>query len=178
MESNACFWFPNYNSAWLVPMMQIYENILSVPVLNPVLEDHCTAHTHRPDAIRLGNSNPIHQVCNIRSRFSLAVPWFYKSGFLFEIIIIKKTVADLRRFSSLSLAGSPSSTVLEIFFDSSAWFVGFCCVVLQEYAEFQYRRRHRQRRRGDLTSLRSNTPDSDEPNLSTLGTRDRIKDLT
>ncbi|KAK1795288.1 hypothetical protein P4O66_010468 [Electrophorus voltai] len=38
----------------------------------------------------------------------------------------------------------------------------------QEYAEFQYRRRHRQRRRGDMTSMRSNTPDSDEPNLSTL----------
>ncbi|KAF7708437.1 ankyrin repeat and IBR domain-containing protein 1 isoform X1 [Silurus meridionalis] len=34
----------------------------------------------------------------------------------------------------------------------------------QEYAEFQYRRRHRQRRRGDMASLRSNTPDSDEPN--------------
>uniref|UniRef100_A0A4W4FSK7 Ankyrin repeat and IBR domain-containing protein 1 n=1 Tax=Electrophorus electricus TaxID=8005 RepID=A0A4W4FSK7_ELEEL len=40
----------------------------------------------------------------------------------------------------------------------------------EEYAEFQYRRRHRQRRRGDMTSMRSNTPDSDEPNLSTLGT--------
>uniref|UniRef100_A0A4W4FS95 Ankyrin repeat and IBR domain-containing protein 1 n=1 Tax=Electrophorus electricus TaxID=8005 RepID=A0A4W4FS95_ELEEL len=38
----------------------------------------------------------------------------------------------------------------------------------EEYAEFQYRRRHRQRRRGDMTSMRSNTPDSDEPNLSTL----------
>ncbi|TTF41805.1 Ankyrin repeat and IBR domain-containing protein 1 [Bagarius yarrelli] len=34
----------------------------------------------------------------------------------------------------------------------------------EEYAEFQYRRRHRQRRRGDMASLRSNTPDSDEPN--------------
>lgn len=41
---------------------------------------------------------------------------------------------------------------------------------MQEYAEFQYRRRHRQqRRRGDVHSLLSNPPDPDEPNESTLG---------
>ncbi|KAJ8409824.1 hypothetical protein AAFF_G00218830 [Aldrovandia affinis] len=38
----------------------------------------------------------------------------------------------------------------------------------QEYAEFQYRRRHRQRRRGDMHSLRSSTPDPDDPSESTL----------
>ncbi|KAG7458279.1 hypothetical protein MATL_G00236470 [Megalops atlanticus] len=38
----------------------------------------------------------------------------------------------------------------------------------QEYAEFQYRRRHRQRRRGDMHSLRSNTPDPDDAGESTL----------
>uniref|UniRef100_A0A8C6NLI6 Ankyrin repeat and IBR domain-containing protein 1 n=1 Tax=Nothobranchius furzeri TaxID=105023 RepID=A0A8C6NLI6_NOTFU len=32
----------------------------------------------------------------------------------------------------------------------------------EEYAEFQYRRRHRQRRRGDMSSIRSNTPDPDD----------------
>lgn len=37
------------------------------------------------------------------------------------------------------------------------------CAYLKEYAEFQYRRRHRQRRRGDMSSLRSNTPDLDDP---------------
>ncbi|KAM3614414.1 uncharacterized protein V6R79_013845 [Siganus canaliculatus] len=37
----------------------------------------------------------------------------------------------------------------------------------EEYAEFQYRRRHRQRRRGDMSSLRSNTPDPDDPSDST-----------
>lgn len=51
-----------------------------------------------------------------------------------------------------------------------------CCPVfcnlwfMQEYAEFQYRRRHRQRRRGDMHSLLSNTPDPDDPSESTLGT--------
>uniref|UniRef100_I3JJL1 Ankyrin repeat and IBR domain-containing protein 1 n=1 Tax=Oreochromis niloticus TaxID=8128 RepID=I3JJL1_ORENI len=40
----------------------------------------------------------------------------------------------------------------------------------EEYAEFQYRRRHRQRRRGDMSSLRSNTPDPDDLSDSTLGT--------
>lgn len=51
-----------------------------------------------------------------------------------------------------------------------------CCPVfcnvwfMQEYAEFQYRRRHRQRRRGDMQSLLSNTPDPDDPSESTLGT--------
>uniref|UniRef100_A0A671XBK8 Ankyrin repeat and IBR domain-containing protein 1 n=1 Tax=Sparus aurata TaxID=8175 RepID=A0A671XBK8_SPAAU len=40
----------------------------------------------------------------------------------------------------------------------------------KEYAEFQYRRRHRQRRRGDMSSLRSNTPDPDDPSDSTSGT--------
>lgn len=40
----------------------------------------------------------------------------------------------------------------------------------KEYAEFQYRRRHRQRRRGDMSSLRSNTPDPDDLSDSTLGT--------
>ncbi|XP_077576412.1 ankyrin repeat and IBR domain-containing protein 1-like isoform X1 [Stigmatopora nigra] len=38
----------------------------------------------------------------------------------------------------------------------------------EEYADFQYRRRHRQRRRGDMASLRSNTPDPDDPSDSTL----------
>ncbi|XP_028326538.1 ankyrin repeat and IBR domain-containing protein 1-like [Gouania willdenowi] len=38
----------------------------------------------------------------------------------------------------------------------------------EEYAEFQYRRRHRQRRRGDMSSLRSNTPDQDDFSDSTL----------
>ncbi|XP_029957899.1 ankyrin repeat and IBR domain-containing protein 1 [Salarias fasciatus] len=42
----------------------------------------------------------------------------------------------------------------------------------EEYAEFQYRRRHRQRRRGDMSSLRSNTPDPDELSDSTLDTQD------
>ncbi|KAM8980165.1 ankyrin repeat and IBR domain-containing protein 1 isoform X1 [Sarcophilus harrisii] len=40
----------------------------------------------------------------------------------------------------------------------------------EEYAEFQYRRRHRQRRRGDMHSLLSNTPDPEEPSESTLDT--------
>ena len=41
---------------------------------------------------------------------------------------------------------------------------------MQEYAEFQYRRRHRQqRRRGDVHSLLGNPPDPDEPSESTLG---------
>lgn len=40
---------------------------------------------------------------------------------------------------------------------------------MQEYAEFQYRRRHRQRRRGDMHSLLSNAPDPDDPSESTLG---------
>uniref|UniRef100_A0A8B9LPI1 Ankyrin repeat and IBR domain-containing protein 1 n=1 Tax=Astyanax mexicanus TaxID=7994 RepID=A0A8B9LPI1_ASTMX len=38
----------------------------------------------------------------------------------------------------------------------------------EEYSEFQYRRRHRQRRRGDLLSLhslRSNTPEPNDPNV-------------
>ncbi|KAM9077731.1 ankyrin repeat and IBR domain-containing protein 1 isoform 6-T8 [Megaptera novaeangliae] len=39
----------------------------------------------------------------------------------------------------------------------------------EEYAEFQYRRRHRQqRRRGDVHSMLSNPPDPDEPSESTL----------
>lgn len=41
---------------------------------------------------------------------------------------------------------------------------------MQEYAEFQYRRRHRlQRRRGDMHSLLGNPPDPDEPRESTFG---------
>uniref|UniRef100_A0A3P8XEI3 Ankyrin repeat and IBR domain-containing protein 1 n=1 Tax=Esox lucius TaxID=8010 RepID=A0A3P8XEI3_ESOLU len=44
----------------------------------------------------------------------------------------------------------------------------------EEYAEFQYRRRHRERQqrrqRGDLSSLRSNTTDPDDPGDSPLGT--------
>lgn len=40
---------------------------------------------------------------------------------------------------------------------------------MQEYAEFQYRRRHRQRRRGDMHSLLSNAADPDDPSESTLG---------
>lgn len=40
---------------------------------------------------------------------------------------------------------------------------------MQEYAEFQYRRRHRQqRRRGDVHSLLSNPTDPDEPSESTF----------
>lgn len=42
----------------------------------------------------------------------------------------------------------------------------------EEYAEFQYRRRHRQRRRGDMRSLRSNTPDPDDHSESTLDTQE------
>ncbi|XP_072507596.1 ankyrin repeat and IBR domain-containing protein 1 isoform X3 [Notamacropus eugenii] len=42
----------------------------------------------------------------------------------------------------------------------------------EEYAEFQYRRRHRQRRRGDMHSLLSNTPDAEEPSESTLDTQE------
>ncbi|XP_067862530.1 ankyrin repeat and IBR domain-containing protein 1 isoform X3 [Heptranchias perlo] len=41
----------------------------------------------------------------------------------------------------------------------------------EEYAEFQYRRRHRQRRR-DMHSLRSNTPDPEDPSDSTIGTQE------
>ncbi|TDH12123.1 hypothetical protein EPR50_G00067570 [Perca flavescens] len=42
----------------------------------------------------------------------------------------------------------------------------------EEYAEFQYRRRHRQRRRGDMSSLRSNTPDPDDSSDSILDGHD------
>uniref|UniRef100_A0A672KC63 RBR-type E3 ubiquitin transferase n=1 Tax=Sinocyclocheilus grahami TaxID=75366 RepID=A0A672KC63_SINGR len=42
----------------------------------------------------------------------------------------------------------------------------------EAYAEFQYRRRHRQRRRGDMASLRSNTPEPDDPAHSTLDTQE------
>ncbi|XP_037640320.1 ankyrin repeat and IBR domain-containing protein 1-like [Sebastes umbrosus] len=42
----------------------------------------------------------------------------------------------------------------------------------EEYAEFQYRRRHRQRRRGDMSSLRSNTPDPDDSGDSMLDAQD------
>ncbi|KAM4580905.1 ankyrin repeat and IBR domain-containing protein 1-like isoform 1-T2 [Odontesthes bonariensis] len=42
----------------------------------------------------------------------------------------------------------------------------------EEYAEFQYRRRHRQRRRGDMSSIRSNTPDPEDLSDSTLDTLD------
>ncbi|XP_035468164.2 ankyrin repeat and IBR domain-containing protein 1-like [Scophthalmus maximus] len=42
----------------------------------------------------------------------------------------------------------------------------------EEYAEFQYRRRHRQRRRGDMSSLRSNTPDPDDPSDGILDPHD------
>ncbi|XP_070584253.1 ankyrin repeat and IBR domain-containing protein 1 isoform X3 [Erythrolamprus reginae] len=42
----------------------------------------------------------------------------------------------------------------------------------EEYAEFQYRRRHRQRRRGDMQSLLSNAPDPDDPSESTLDTQE------
>ncbi|XP_033836365.1 ankyrin repeat and IBR domain-containing protein 1-like [Periophthalmus magnuspinnatus] len=42
----------------------------------------------------------------------------------------------------------------------------------EEYAEFQYRRRHRQRRRGDMSSLRSDTPDPDDPSDGTLDGHD------
>ncbi|XP_076122101.1 ankyrin repeat and IBR domain-containing protein 1 [Alosa pseudoharengus] len=38
----------------------------------------------------------------------------------------------------------------------------------EEYAEFQYRRRHRQRRRGEVSSLRSNTPEPDDSSEGTL----------
>uniref|UniRef100_A0A1A8H856 Ankyrin repeat and IBR domain-containing protein 1 n=1 Tax=Nothobranchius korthausae TaxID=1143690 RepID=A0A1A8H856_9TELE len=42
----------------------------------------------------------------------------------------------------------------------------------EEYAEFQYRRRHRQRRRGDMSSIRSNTPDPDDLSDAALDTQD------
>ncbi|KAG9279872.1 ankyrin repeat and IBR domain-containing protein 1-like isoform X1 [Astyanax mexicanus] len=45
----------------------------------------------------------------------------------------------------------------------------------QEYSEFQYRRRHRQRRRGDLLSLhslRSNTPEPNDPNGGNLDSQE------
>ncbi|XP_038131805.1 ankyrin repeat and IBR domain-containing protein 1-like [Cyprinodon tularosa] len=42
----------------------------------------------------------------------------------------------------------------------------------EEYAEFQYRRRHRQRRRGDMSSVRSNTPDPDELSDTILEAQD------
>ncbi|XP_061677291.1 ankyrin repeat and IBR domain-containing protein 1-like isoform X1 [Syngnathoides biaculeatus] len=42
----------------------------------------------------------------------------------------------------------------------------------EEYADFQYRRRHRLRRRGDIASLHSNTPDPDDPSDSTIDTQD------
>nr|XP_020640910.1 ankyrin repeat and IBR domain-containing protein 1 isoform X3 [Pogona vitticeps] len=42
----------------------------------------------------------------------------------------------------------------------------------EEYAEFQYRRRHRQRRRGEMHSLLSNAPDPDDPSESTLDTQE------
>uniref|UniRef100_H2TC11 Ankyrin repeat and IBR domain-containing protein 1 n=1 Tax=Takifugu rubripes TaxID=31033 RepID=H2TC11_TAKRU len=45
----------------------------------------------------------------------------------------------------------------------------------EEYAEFQYRRRHRQRRRGDMSSLHSNTPDLDDPD-SISGTFVKMED--
>lgn len=45
-------------------------------------------------------------------------------------------------------------------------YLGFASA--EEYAEFQYRRRHRQRRRGDMSSLRSNTPDPDDSSDSIL----------
>lgn len=41
---------------------------------------------------------------------------------------------------------------------------------LQEYAEFQYRRRHRRRR--DMHSLRSSTPDPEDPSESTIDTQE------
>ncbi|XP_059909835.1 ankyrin repeat and IBR domain-containing protein 1-like isoform X1 [Gadus macrocephalus] len=40
---------------------------------------------------------------------------------------------------------------------------------VSEYTEFQYRRRHRQRRRGDMGSLRSNSPDGEDPADPGLG---------
>ncbi|XP_042327989.1 ankyrin repeat and IBR domain-containing protein 1 [Sceloporus undulatus] len=42
----------------------------------------------------------------------------------------------------------------------------------EEYAEFQYRRRHRQRRRGDMHSLLSNAQDPEDPSESTLDTQE------
>ncbi|XP_061443842.1 ankyrin repeat and IBR domain-containing protein 1 isoform X4 [Rhineura floridana] len=42
----------------------------------------------------------------------------------------------------------------------------------EEYAEFQYRRRHRQRRRGDMHSLLSSAPEPDDPSESTLDTQE------
>uniref|UniRef100_A0A8C9Z8C5 Ankyrin repeat and IBR domain-containing protein 1 n=1 Tax=Sander lucioperca TaxID=283035 RepID=A0A8C9Z8C5_SANLU len=55
-----------------------------------------------------------------------------------------------------------------------AFYFLFCR--FKEYAEFQYRRRHRQRRRGDMSSLRSNTPDPDDSSDSILGTAVNIQD--
>lgn len=50
------------------------------------------------------------------------------------------------------------------------------CGSFKEYAAFQYRRRHRQRRRGDMSSLRSSTPDPDDPSDSISGTAVDIMD--
>lgn len=44
-----------------------------------------------------------------------------------------------------------------------------CACLLQEYAEFQYRRRHRQRRRGEVSSMRSSTPEADDSSEGNLG---------
>ncbi|KAM4687998.1 ankyrin repeat and IBR domain-containing protein 1 [Discoglossus pictus] len=44
----------------------------------------------------------------------------------------------------------------------------------EEYAEFQYRRRHRQRRRGDMHSVRSNTPDPDDNSENILDLHESV----
>uniref|UniRef100_A0A8C8DKC4 RBR-type E3 ubiquitin transferase n=1 Tax=Oryzias sinensis TaxID=183150 RepID=A0A8C8DKC4_9TELE len=68
------------------------------------------------------------------------------------------------------VAPNDSPEVVRRSFAGGTWdweYLGFASP--EEYAEFQYRRRHRQRRRGDMSSIRSNTPDPDDLSDSTLG---------
>ncbi|XP_061572366.1 ankyrin repeat and IBR domain-containing protein 1-like [Cololabis saira] len=58
-------------------------------------------------------------------------------------------------------------------FTGGSWdweYLGFASP--EEYAEFQYKRRHRQRRRGDMSSVHSDTADPDDLSDSTLDTQD------
>ncbi|KAG8548301.1 hypothetical protein GDO81_025822 [Engystomops pustulosus] len=65
-------------------------------------------------------------------------------------------------------ADSPETTRRSFAGGTWDWeYLGFASP--EEYAEFQYRRRHRQRRR-DLHGMRSNTPDPDEHTENTLDT--------
>uniref|UniRef100_A0A3P9H9W1 RBR-type E3 ubiquitin transferase n=1 Tax=Oryzias latipes TaxID=8090 RepID=A0A3P9H9W1_ORYLA len=71
------------------------------------------------------------------------------------------------------VAPNDSPEVVRRSFAGGTWdweYLGFASP--EEYAEFQYRRRHRQRRRGDMSSIRSNTPDPDDLSDSTLDPQD------